>query len=323
MTIDQGRSVPVVSAVIVTYNCKEVVMDCLESLTIGQEPVSIEIIVIDNDSTDGTSDVLSECASRYPQLKVKLNRENVGFGRAANQGAELAHGRYLFLLNPDTAVKPGSLGILTRFLEEHPEIGVVGPKVLNVDGSVQASRQRIPTIRSLLFETWRLWRLSPVLFGGQRYATVNTNLSGEVEWVSGAAMMMTSQLFREVGGFDENFFLYYEDTDLCVRVRKQGFSIWYLPTAEIVHIGMYTSNKMRKLFELSNCQSSLYFFRKHRGWPWSAVLRLVLFVSSLAKGVVAYLIGFIRRDMKYFRIGQSLIYAALKVFLIQIPRKPV
>lgn len=300
---------PKTSIVTVTFNSREGLRKYIESIDVEARETPLDVTVVDNASSDGTVELLRVEAKR-PFLKIIANEVNLGFARSSNMGATASVGQYLLFLNPDTAVKPTAIRKLTNFLDEHPEAGVVAPKILNEDGSLQFSCRDEPRILFAVLEAFRLWRLSPGLFGGYRYASWHHNTTRAVGWVSGACLMIRKSLFEEIGGFDESFFLYYEDTDLCLRVRRKGFSVYYLPEALVIHTKGASSKTARESVVLNDCLSALYFFRKLNG-RWSCLfLRLALFASSVAKGIMAYVLSLIRLDRNYRVIGQSYLHTA-------------
>jgi N-acetylglucosaminyl-diphospho-decaprenol L-rhamnosyltransferase len=201
------------SVIIVSYNTAALTCDCLESvLAAAGEP---EIFVVDNASTDGSAGIIQ---ARFPRVHLIANHGNRGFGAANNQALPLSRGRYLFFLNPDTRVEPDAFTRAVAFLDEHPRIGLAGVRIVNPDGTPQES------------VSWR--------YPGQKHSRGELdNLPGPIACVLGAAMVGRTDLIRELGGFDESFFLYGEDQDLALRVRKKGHEIGYIPDSMIIHHG--------------------------------------------------------------------------------------
>jgi GT2 family glycosyltransferase len=225
-----------VAVVIVSYHCRDQVVACVRSVLETVLDHRLHVVVVDNDSTDGTVDALRSIA---PEVHVVEMGENAGFSRANNVGIGTTDSRHVLILNPDTVVEPGAIDVLVSYLDEHPGAGVVAPRLLNPDGSDQLTARAFPTPAAALFG-----RRSPLtrLFPRNRWST--RFLSGrdhrgdepfEIDWVSGAAMMVPRSVIDEVGGFDEAFFLYWEDADWCHRIKDAGFAVWCVPKARVVH----------------------------------------------------------------------------------------
>ncbi len=192
-----------ISIIIVNYKADKLLVKCLDSIKKFPPKVPYEVIVIDN------------------------NKNNVGFARGVNKGIRKSKGRYIFLLNPDTEVKEESIEKLYEFVEEHPDAGVVGPKLLNPDGSLQHSVFNFPTILSAFVAFWMGNRAKY-----EKYAPPTTT---KVDAVMGAAFLITPMALKKVGLLDERYFMYYEDLDYCRRVWEAGLKVYYLPLAEIIH----------------------------------------------------------------------------------------
>jgi len=232
------------SVVIVSYNTEELLKRCLESLIIQDTRYKIqdtEVIVVDNGSEDGSKEYLKSqkskvkpaCAGRTTtqnlKLKIILNDRNLGFAKANNQGIKEAQGEYILLLNSDTEVKSGALEKLIEFAKEHPEAGVIGARLLSLDSSIQPSVYHLPTIWRAIREYW-LGQKGTY----EKYApTVSRAVS--VEAVTGAVMLIPRKKIGKIGLLDERYFMYFEDLDYCRKVKRAGFKVYYLPTAEIIH----------------------------------------------------------------------------------------
>jgi GT2 family glycosyltransferase len=218
---------PLVSVIVVSYNSKDHLGRCLESL-VAHAGVEHEVIVVDNASSDGTAEVLPP---RWPQVRWILNRENAGFARANNQGFEVARAPYWLVLNPDAELRAGALRELAGYLERETRAAVVGPAVERPDGRLERSAGFVPTPAREVVETLLLFRL------GLRGTALRGAAAGPtpVGWVSGCAMLVRAAAAREVGRFDERFFMYFEDLDWCYRFTRAGWSVVYLPAARILH----------------------------------------------------------------------------------------
>jgi N-acetylglucosaminyl-diphospho-decaprenol L-rhamnosyltransferase len=229
------------SIVIVSYNTADLIVDCLAS-TLASEDCGKEIFVVDNASTDGSADVVRE---RFPGVHLMANDKNRGFAAANNQVLPLCRGRCLFFLNPDTTLPPRSLKTLGDFLERNPRVGLAGARMVNPDGTDQESVSR--------------------RYPGEKFAAGElTGLPGRIACVLGAAMAARTDIIRAVNGFDESFFLYGEDEDLCLRIRKAGYEIGYAEDAVVMHIGGQSerqspsADRWRK-----KVRAEYQFYRKH------------------------------------------------------------
>jgi N-acetylglucosaminyl-diphospho-decaprenol L-rhamnosyltransferase len=294
---------PDLSMIIVNWNTAEALAECLTAVIadcrmpnaeskIGNRKSAIEIIVVDNASTDGSAERVRR---GFPQVTLIANSQNMGFAAASNQGLRLARGRYLLLLNPDTVPRPGALAALVAFMDAHPEAGIAGPRLLYADGSLQSSGRPCPTLASELRDILALYRLT----GGERFwghGRDNSRVQ-EADSISGACLLIRRETMEEIGLLDEGYFLYFEETDWCLRAWQHGWKVYYVPQAEVVHHSML-STKQRvepRLVEIY-FHSRMHYFRKHHS-PWSLwVLRGALLVTSLIKLGVLSLAWLWRRD---------------------------
>ncbi|MEZ5322778.1 MAG: glycosyltransferase family 2 protein [Microthrixaceae bacterium] len=238
---DGDRS-PDVTVTIVSYNCRDLVLECIDSLDAAVTPPRrLEVVVVDNDSRDGTVAAIRDA---HPEVTVVDRRENAGFGRSHNLAASKATGRYVFVLNPDAVVEAGALDTLVEFCGSPGRggepVGVAAPQLLNADLTDQRTARSFPTMSAGLFG-----RRSPLTrwFPDNRWSrrfleperTGRADEPWKVDWVSGAAMLIPRELFGQVGGFDEDFFMHFEDTELCHRLSGLGRPVWCVPGARVVH----------------------------------------------------------------------------------------
>lgn len=218
------------SIIIVSYNTKKLTLDAIESVYRDGSEISYEIIVVDNNSQDGSVEVLRELEKKDKNLLLIENKGNLGFARANNQGIKKAKGEYMLLLNSDTIVKPGALGKLLEFAKERPDAGVVGARLLNKDGSIQEGCFHFPTIGRAISEYWLGQKGHFEKFAPKGALPVT------VDAVVGAAFLITPKALKKVGLLDERYFFYFEDIDYCRRVWKEGLRVYYYPKAEIIHL---------------------------------------------------------------------------------------
>lgn len=308
-----------VSCIIVSFNVRELLKDCLESLRVEREHLSIEIVIVDNASSDGSPEMLSELGKEDSDLRIVLNAENVGFAAACNQGADLAEGDILIFLNPDTIVPAGTTKGMLDFIAADPDVGIVGPRIEYPDGSLQFSCGEELDLRYSFFEAFRLWTVSPRLFGGGRYMSWRHDEVRDVGWVSGGCLMIRRTLFRELHGFDETFFLYTEDMDLCLRAKRMGRRVVYWPNARILHSEAKSAVQLRGDSLVRRYRARLYYFKKHHGIGSSLLLRLIFFASSLAESIVVGVAALLRRDGAYLDIMRAHLAAAIRVLFLSVP----
>lgn len=257
---------PLLSVVIVSWNVRDDLRECLQSLLgtgdlgsgTGKQLSEIEVIVVDNASMDGTAETVRR---EFPQVKLIVNDENLGYTKANNIGIRQSRGKYILLLNPDTVVKPNALQALIECAEAHPDAGIIGAKLLNPDGSIQRSARSFPDIGAGLFRNTFLGRLFPNNPFVRRYLLTDFSYDEvrEVDWVSGAAMLVRRELFERIGLLDERFWAYCEDVDLCWRAWQAGFKVLFCPNAVIVHkIGR--SSDQRLVASLIQHHKSMWLF---------------------------------------------------------------
>ncbi len=260
------------SAIVVNHNGGSYLVDCVRDLWVAQRDMSLETIVVDNGSTDDSLDRVRE--ADLP-VRVIRNLRNVGFGPANNIGAAAARGRYLLLVNTDCFVADNLPRKLARRLDALPPAAVVGPRLLNPDGTLQPSCHNFPTPLIFFLEQSQLWRvLRRVPAVARRLQIAAPHIRpARVDWLSGACLMIRREAFEAVGGFDPAFFFYWEETDLCRRLHAAGWDVVFAPEATAVHVGGGSSSPAL----LPEYFRGLYrFYRKYRGpWPLFAVRAIV------------------------------------------------
>lgn len=223
-----------VSTIIVTHNSAGPLTECLTALKKSASGVTVELIVVDNASSDDSVDLVG---SLWPEARVLRNDRNLGFGAAANLGAKEAVGRYLFLVNPDVTVDPGAIETLLATMKVHPKPGLVSGRLCFPDGSFQATCRRIPTPSNIVFSRGAMTsRIGGRSKQPSHYTLPDYESTTEVETVSGTMAMIERGVFEKFGGFDERFFMYMEDTELCVRLHQSGYSNLFVPKAGGVHL---------------------------------------------------------------------------------------
>ena len=253
------------SITIVNYNTKDLLKKCIESIYKTTKEISFEIIVVDNASSDGSVEMLKK---EFPKVKVIANKENLFFTRAHNQALRISKGRYLMILNSDTIILESTFDKMVKFMDDHPEAGACGPKLLNPDYSLQRSSDRLPTFLYGLFEVLLLntvWKNNPVKLH-RIYSGWDRNSIKEVDSVGGSCMMVRKEVAEKVGLLDENFLAYWEEIDWCRRILYAGYKIYYLADVQIIHYWQVAMNKLGKeKKEKIFYDSMLYYYKKHFG----------------------------------------------------------
>jgi GT2 family glycosyltransferase len=277
---------PRVSAVIVTYRSREALPACLQSLRECAERVRLEVIVVDNDSGDGTPNWIQ---SKFSEVRVIANPDNRGFARAVNQGLSHARGEFLLVLNPDCVMPPVALERLVGAARARRDVAAVAPTLL--DGASRPARScgRFPNLWTLFCDHLGLARTFPDsrLFGGYKYGGCPRETLRRVDWASGAALLIPRSAYERVGGLDENFFMYMEEVDWCRRCAAHGLSVHYVPEARIVHYGQLSSRHVPSATYLHNLRSRVYYFRKHHGRAAAEVVKVILLASLVLKWCVS------------------------------------
>lgn len=263
---------PKLSICIVNWNTRALLLQTLRSVYATAGDVSLEIIVVDNGSSDGSLDAIR---AEFPSVQMIANSTNAGFARANNQAIAAAHGDWCLLLNSDTIIKEGALQAMLAFAMSRSDCGVVGCKLLNEDGSLQESWAAFPSLTSELLgrniRTRRLLQVSPLAY--------------DVDWVGGACMLVRSDAIRQVGDLDEGYFMYSEETDWCYRIRQAGWRVYYLADAEIVHLGGGSASRASAMQLIRLYGSKLRFFNQHYG-PGRASLLRAGFVAVNTLGLI-------------------------------------
>ncbi|MCX7651730.1 MAG: glycosyltransferase family 2 protein [Bacteroidia bacterium] len=262
------------SVVIVSYNVKYFLRQCLQSVARAMEGLSVEVWVVDNASIDGSVEMVRE---EFPWVKLIANSANLGFAKANNQAIKLSNGRHILLLNPDTIVQEDTFQVVVDFLDKHPEAGAVGVKIIDGQGRFSPdSRRDLPSAWNIFCKLSGLYRLFPKsrVFGRYHLTFLPENEITPVPVLLGAFMAIPRHVLDEVGLLDERFFMYAEDIDLCYRILQAGYTNYYLPTTQIVHF-KGESTKSRSLnYVLTFYKASLQFIQKHyKSWKrWPAAL---------------------------------------------------
>jgi len=265
-----------VSIILVNYNGVGVILDCLNSIEKFIHSTPYEVIVVDNASTDGSSELV---AQKFSHIRLIQQAKNLGFGAGNNVGAQAAKGNFLFLLNTDTVLICDPLPHLLELIQSRPDVGIIGPQLLNSDGTLQLSVVPAIGLRGEYQAQQQLKKYQNSQNRAeicQQFQTIQ-----EVEIVIGAAIFLRKQLFDSLGGFDENFFMYFEESDLCQRSRNQGWKILYTPKVALIHLQGQSVNQRADAMAIEYRKSQLYYYQKHRSLIEQILLRIYLLIKFL------------------------------------------
>lgn len=267
------------SVIILNWNTFKLVDECLRSLELSTSELDLDVIVVDNGSQD---DSASQIEAGHPSVKIIRMGSNVGFAAGNNEGVAASQSPLVLLLNSDTLVQPGAIQALLKVMETQPRAGLVGARLLNEDGSFQAGYTPFP---SLTREFLILSGLGRALFG-RWYPSRGPEIergAQQVDYVEGACLLIRRDVYREVGGLNEGYFMYAEDVELCYVLRQAGWQVWYEPAAEIVHLGGGSSKSRLPEREADLYISRVKYFRKHHGWLKAGLLSLMIASFTLGK----------------------------------------
>lgn len=271
-----------IAVAIVNYNTREHLRACLATV---QSEAPSEVVVVDNASSDGSAEMVR---ADYPWVTLHANRTNPGYGAAANQAVARCTAQYILLLNSDTRPQSGTLTALSTYLDRHPRAAIVGPRLENLDGTLQQSCYPFPSPLDTFLDKSTLSRLIhfvPVL----RHHYLRTwrhTYSRIVPWVMGAALAIRRDAFQALGGFDESFFMYFEEVDLCYRLRNAGWQVHFSPVTTVVHMGGASTGQRRAAMMVQIFASEVRFYQRHYSKWLLLQFRLVVSTVMLAHIVV-------------------------------------
>ena len=304
------------SIIIVSWNVKKVLTNCIGSIEENSASEPFEVIVVDNASSDRTVEFVR---NKFPDVVIIANSQNLGFAAANNQGIEKSQGEYILLLNPDTIVHSGSLDVLIEFMDENEDVGICGPQLLNQDGTIQSSARCFPTFRGALYrhtalrflhifrEEYKKWLMKGFDHKSQM----------DVDQIMGAALMIKRTIIDHIGAMDERFFMYYEEVDLCYKVKQAGWRVVFMPEVAIIHLGGQSSGQIPVKKQMMAITSLLKFFRKHRGKSITAVFNCIFkpaiilrAICDLIVGVLSYIFSVVTRNSRRHEKSQAKVKAS-------------
>ena len=265
------------SIIIVSWNVRDLLRQCLASLEPPRPEIDLEVIVVDGASGDGSAEMV---AAEFPWVRLLAQDSNVGFTRGNNIGLARADGRYLMLLNPDAQVVGAALVTMVNYMEAHPAVGALGPQLTFPDGQVQSSRRRFPTVATAFFESTWLQPLAPRSMLRTYYVQDRPDDAiCEVDWVMGACLMVRRAVYEQVGPLDEGYFMYSEEMEWQRRIKAAGWQVVYLPEAQVIHHEGKSSEQVVAQRHIYFQRSKLRYFRQYHGRWVCGLLRCFLLLS--------------------------------------------
>jgi GT2 family glycosyltransferase len=298
---------PRVSVIIVTYCSSNEIPDCIENVL--KQPVSTEVFLVDNASPDNTVQMVADYAARFENIHAILNQENVGLAAGNNAPLGRCQGDYVLILNPDTLLREDTLSQLVNFLDANPDVGVVGPKNVYADGTPHSSFHKHWGLLHII-----LWRILPYRFARSYYDRFSSYKFQDLLFVSGACLLIRRSIFERIEGYDPEYFLTVEDVcDLCIRARKTGCRIVFLPDAAVVHLGGRSGVQVPYIVVWQGYRGSIYHFLKHKGIAQSRLVLVLLLISSGLRAVIAGTLGIFNEKYRsvariYARVCWSLLF---------------
>lgn len=290
------------SIIIVSYNTQKLLKQCLGSIY-QDLPQNYEIIMIDNASEDNSVSIVQK---KYPRVRIIKNKHNLGFTQANNQGITQAKGEYLLLLNSDTIASISALDQMVQFLDKNPQIGLLAPKLLNPDGTIQQNGGGLPNLINIFAWQFFLDEIPLLTHFFQPYQQESPEYythTRQTGWVSGAAMMLRSSLVKKIGGLDENIFMYAEDIDICIRANQAKSQVWIYSPAEITHIGHASGSQEKAI--IGEYNGLKYIFQKH--YPnQAAVISSILYYGASFRTLIFTIIRH-EKKANYYRQAAKLV----------------
>jgi len=283
------------SIIIVNYNTSKLIIQALNSVYKNSKNINFEIIVVDNASKDDSVEMIKK---HFPQVILIQNNENLGFSKANNIAIKRSIGEYILLLNSDTIVMEDTLEKMIKYMNDNPDVGASGCKVVLPDGSLdKACKRSFPTPQNALYNALKLDRLFPQskVFGEYNLTYLDENEIHDVDCLVGAFMMVRREVIEQVGLLDEDFFMYGEDIDWCYRIKQAGWRIVYYPKTKIIHYKGGSSKKKNTKIIYEFHKAMYLFFEKHYKDRYSILLRYVVYLGIFSKMLLSFLVNIFRR----------------------------
>ena len=283
------------SIIVINWNTRDLLDNCLRSVFshIGNHDIEFEVLVVDNSSSDGSQEMVM---AKFKEARLIESEENMGYCRAANLGVRRSRGHYVLISNSDIELKDGHLSSIVSFMNDNPVIGVVGPSLINIDGSIQYSCRNFPS-----FFNATVHAFASIFFPNNRFsrkykmADFDHKKISVVDWVSGACILFRKEAFEKVNGFDERYFMYVEDMDICYSLNAAGYSVYYYPGVTALHI-VGQSSKRASYRMISEFQKSIFrFYRKRYSGSFMIMSIPFIFLGLLVRGALLLLINLFKR----------------------------
>lgn len=287
------------AVIVVNWNTRALLAECLQSVYDTVHDLGFEVLVVDNASSDGSAEMVRE---RFGSVRLIENDENLGFARANNQAMAQSQAEYLLLLNSDAVLLPGALDYLVAFMRENPDVGAVGPRLLNADGSTQ------PSCHPMLTPWREFWRLSfldrVVPLAAYPFSLQDGVFPKSVDVLKGACMLLRRAALQEVGLFDEGYFMYTEEMDLCLRLTQAGWPLYWAPAARVIHYGGQSTAQIPEEMYIELYRSKMRFHSKFGGRRRASYFRALLFSAYMPR----YLWSRMTRDGDRARLYRQLLH---------------
>lgn len=297
------------SIVIVNWNAKNYLQDCLNSIIDNSSGLNIEIIVVDNASTDKSVETIK---IYFPQTVLIENHDNRGFGAANNQGIKISKAEYVLLLNPDTIVLPDALTNMVKFMETERDAGIVGCKILETDGTINTSVRKFPTLFTEITHLISTKKKNSTELSQERF---DYNKTCEVDSLSGCCLLIRKESIRNIGYFDEEYFMYADDIDVCYRMKKSNFKVFYFSDAQVVHHGGKSSEQAGFRTSVESFKSIRKYFKKHHNLAKYLLFNILASAVYFLKVIIYSLFYLFAKDKCLIKNKLS-IYSSIFVYSI-------
>jgi GT2 family glycosyltransferase len=312
-----------VSIIIVNWNTKELLLNCIESLYDETHDAAMEIIVVDNGSSDGSPEAVK---STYPQVKVICNNENLGFAKANNIGIAESVGRYVCLVNSDIKALDAVVDRLSAYMDQHPEIGAIGPKTVNDDMSIRVNTRRFPTLWNTFCETFFLADLFPShsLFRGRTMTWFSHMETKNVDVLSGCFLMVRREVVEKVGALDDTFFIYGEDTDWCKRMNQNKWAVVFFADTKAIHYAGASSSAAPIRFLIELTKADLQYWKKHHNIIEYSLYQILMIIHFFIRALAWLMSSVIKSSNREISKAKYKSYfARMKWLLFNRGRRPV
>lgn len=276
----------ILSIIIPNFNTKRLLHECLKSIYLQTKKIKFEVIVVDNASSDGSPQMIKK---NFPQVKLIVNSKNLGYAKANNQGIKIAKGKYILFLNSDTIILDKAIEKCLKFMQKRKDIDILGCQLLNEDKSLQPSGGFFPQLRQIFYMMVFIDDLpfiNRLLKPYQQRRIDFYQKVRQLDWATGAFLLVKREVINKIGGFDPTFFMYSEEVDFCFRAKKAGFNIWFYPKAKVIHLKGKSSACGFEKAVLGEYQGLKKFYKKHKpGWEMP-ILIVLLKIGAMLRVII-------------------------------------